>query len=92
MDKCEKSLEAYGQGSGILLEKAGFSANCVGWPPGSSRRASAPLRAGDAKARENISCYLIRASFSVKKITWSPGRSVIYRTKMVWGPNRNFQV
>jgi hypothetical protein len=28
----------------------------------------------------------------LKKITWSPGRSVIYRTKMVRGPNRNFQV
>ena len=53
---------------------------------------SVRVRAGDAKGRENISRYLIRAPFSVQKITWSPGRSVIYRTKMVRGPNRNFQV
>jgi hypothetical protein len=51
------------------------------------------VRVGDAKGRENISRYLIRAPFSVEKITWVPGRrSVIYRTKMVKGPNRNFQV
>ena len=53
---------------------------------------SVRVRASDAKGRENISRYLIRAPFSVRKITWSPGRSVIYRTKMVRGPNRNFQV
>ena len=53
---------------------------------------SVRVRAGDAKGRENISRYLIRAPFSVQKITWFPGRSVIYRTKMVRGPNRNFQV
>lgn len=29
----------------------------------------------------------------MEKITWAPGRcSVIYRTKMVRGPNRNFQL
>ena len=53
---------------------------------------SVRIRAGDAKGRENISRYLIRAPFSVGKITWAPGRTVIYRTKMVKGPNRNFQV
>jgi len=46
-----------------------------------------------ALPRETISRYLIRAPFSVEQITWAPGRSsVIYRTKMVKGPNRNFQV
>ncbi|MHC4178387.1 MAG: transposase [Planctomycetota bacterium] len=41
----------------------------------------------------NISRYLIRAPFSVDKIQYSSREgSVIYRTKMVKGPNRNFQV
>jgi len=40
-----------------------------------------------------ISRYLIRAPFSVEKIRYCARKgSVIYRTKMVKGPNRNFQV
>ncbi len=40
-----------------------------------------------------IGRYLIRAPFSVDKIQYSCREgSVIYKTKMVKGPNRNFQV
>ena len=54
---------------------------------------SVPVRAGDRQGRENISRYLIRAPFSVDKIQYSSREgSVIYRTRMVKGPNRNFQV
>jgi hypothetical protein len=54
---------------------------------------SVRVAAGDARGRENISRYLIRAPFSVDKIRYSARKgSVIYRTKMVKGPNRNFQV
>ena len=52
-----------------------------------------PVRAGDRQGRENISRYLIRAPFSVDKIQYSCREgSAIYKTKMVKGPNRNFQV
>ena len=41
----------------------------------------------------NISRHLIRAPFSVDKIQYSCRESsVIYKTKMVKRPNRNFQV
>jgi hypothetical protein len=54
---------------------------------------SVRVRAGDRQGRENISRYLIRAPFSVDKIQYSCREgSVIYKTKMVKGPNRNFQV
>ena len=54
---------------------------------------SVRVRASDRQGRENISRYLIRAPFLVDKIQYSCREgSVIYKTKMVKGPNRNFQV
>jgi len=54
---------------------------------------SVRVRASDRQGRENISRYLIRAPFSVDKIQYSCREgSVIYKTKMVKGPNRNLQV
>jgi hypothetical protein len=46
-----------------------------------------------AEKISQISRYLIRAPFSVDKIQYSCREgSVIYKTKMVKGPNRNFQI
>jgi hypothetical protein len=66
----------------------------MGWKhSGFNVDGSVRIAAGDTRARENISRYLIRAPFSVEKIRYCARKgSVIYRTKMVKGPNRNFQV
>ena len=51
------------------------------------------IGADDAAGRENLARYLIRAPFSMNKIHHDPvARTVIYKTKMVQGPNRNFQI
>ena len=53
---------------------------------------SVRVGAGDRQGRESISRYLIRAAFSADKIQYSCREgSVIYKTKKVKGPNRNFQ-
>ncbi len=65
----------------------------LGWKhSGFNLDTSVRVRARDTTGRENISRYLIRAPFSVEKVRYWPkeGR-VIYKTKMVKGPNRNFQ-
>jgi hypothetical protein len=66
----------------------------MGWKhSGFNVDGSVRIGAGDTRGRENISRYLIRAPFSVEKIQYSAREgSVIYRTKMVKGPNRNFQI
>ena len=55
--------------------------------------ATVRIGADDATGRENLARYLIRAPFSMNKIRYDPkARSVIYKTKMVAGANRNFEV
>jgi hypothetical protein len=56
---------------------------------------NASVRIGptDAAGRENLARYLIRAPFSMNKIRYDhAAQSVIYKTKMVPGANRNFEV
>lgn len=49
------------------------------------------IGADDVTGRENLARYLIRVPFSINKIRYDPAaRSVIYKTKMVAGSNRNF--
>jgi len=51
------------------------------------------IGADDVTGRENLARYLIRAPFSMNKIRYdSAARTVIYKTKMVAGPNRNFEI
>jgi hypothetical protein len=46
----------------------------------------------DAAGRENLARYLIRVPFSMNKIRYEPkAQSVIYKTKIVHGANRNFE-
>jgi hypothetical protein len=53
---------------------------------------SVRIGADDATGRENLARYLIRAPFSTNKISYDPAaQTVIYSTKMVEGPNRNFE-
>jgi hypothetical protein len=56
---------------------------------------NAALRIGadDFIGYENLARYLIRASFSMNRIRYGPAaRTVIYKTKMVDGRNRNFEI
>jgi hypothetical protein len=63
-------------------EHSGFNVN-----------ASVRIGADDATGRENLARYLIRAPFSMNKIRYdTTAQSVIYKTKMVEGPNRNFEI
>ena len=63
-------------------EHSGFNVN-----------AAVRIGADDAAGRENLARYLIRAPFSMNKIRHDPAAAtVIYKTKMVQGPNRNFQI
>jgi ribosomal protein S27E len=49
--------------------------------------------ADDATGRERLARYLIRAPFSMNKIRYdTAAKTVIYKTKMVVGPNRNFEI
>jgi hypothetical protein len=55
--------------------------------------ASVRIVADDATGRENLARYLIRAPFSMNKIRYDTiAQTVIYKTKMVEGPNRNFEI
>ncbi len=55
--------------------------------------AAARIGAADGSGRENLARYLIRAPFSVNKIRYDPKtQAVIYKTKMVPGANRSFEV
>jgi len=63
-------------------EHSGFNVN-----------ASVRIGADDATGRENLARYLIRAPFSMNKIRYdATAQSVIYKTKMVAGPNRTFEI
>jgi hypothetical protein len=55
--------------------------------------ASVRVKSSDTKGRESISQYLIRAPFSVGKVRYLPDKNtVIYKTKMVRGMNRDFGI
>jgi len=63
-------------------EHSGFNVN-----------AAVRIGADDTIGRENLARYLIRAPFSMNKIRYDPAATtVIYKTKMVEGPNRNFEI
>jgi hypothetical protein len=63
-------------------EHSGFNVN-----------AAVRIGADDAPGRENLARYLIRAPFSVNQIRYDhKARAVIYKTKMVRGTNRNFEI
>ena len=52
-----------------------------------------PVAAHDVEGRRRLAEYLLRAPFSLKKITWNQQtRSVIYRSKRSWRTKRNFEV
>jgi hypothetical protein len=52
-----------------------------------------PVAAPDAEGRRRLAEYLLRAPFSLEKITWNETtRKVIYRSKRSWHTKRNFQV
>jgi hypothetical protein len=52
-----------------------------------------PERVKLAAGRENLARYLIRAPFSMNKIRHDPkAQSLIYKTKLVPGANRNFEI
>ena len=60
---------------------------------GFNANASVRIGADDATGRENLARYLIRASFSMDKSHCdNAAQTVIYNTKMVEGPNRNFEI
>ena len=55
--------------------------------------ATVRINADDAAGRESLARYLIRAPFSMNKIRYDPAAgSVIYKTKMVEGVKRNFEI
>lgn len=52
-----------------------------------------PIAANNTDGLRGIAEYLLRAPFSLEKITWHPAtRSVIYRSSRNWRTKRNFEV
>jgi hypothetical protein len=52
-----------------------------------------PLAAGDAAGRRRLAEYLLRAPFSLEKITYDADTgSVLYRSERHWRTKRNFEV
>ena len=52
-----------------------------------------PVAAGDVEGRRRLAEYLLRAPFSLQKITWKPETAtVIYRSRRNWRTKRNFEV
>jgi hypothetical protein len=64
----------------------------LGWRhSGFNLDASARVGAWDERGRESISRHIMRAPFSVGKLCYLPGKNtVIYKSKLVKGLNRNF--
>ena len=55
--------------------------------------AKEPVAAGDVEGRRRLAEYLLRAPFSLQKITWKPETAtVIYRSRRNWRTKRNFEV
>ncbi|MDF1852921.1 MAG: transposase [Verrucomicrobiales bacterium] len=52
-----------------------------------------PVAAHDVAGRRRLAEYLLRAPFSLEKITWNEtSRKVIYRSKRSWHTKKNFQI
>ena len=52
-----------------------------------------PVAPGDAKGRQRLAEYLLRAPFSLQKIHWNAEtKTVIYRSRRSWRTKRNFEV
>ena len=52
-----------------------------------------PVAPGDAKGRQRLAEYLLRAPFSLQKIHWNPKtHTVLYRSRPSWKTKRNFEV
>jgi hypothetical protein len=52
-----------------------------------------PVAPHDVEGRKPLAEYLLRASFSLEKITWNESSGkVIYRSKRSWHTKRNFQI
>ena len=52
-----------------------------------------PIAPHDADGRKRLAEYLLRAPFSLQKITWNPDtKTVIYRSRRSWHTKRNFEV
>jgi hypothetical protein len=53
----------------------------------------APVAPHDTDGRRRLAQYLLRAHFSLQKITWNPDtKTVIYRSRRSWHTKRNFEV
>jgi len=51
------------------------------------------VRPSDLKGRQRLAEYLLRAPFSLQKITWNPEtHTVIYRSRRSYHTKANFQV
>ena len=52
-----------------------------------------PVAPHDTDGRKRLAEYLLRAPFSLQKITWNPDtKTVIYRSRRSWHTKRNFEV
>jgi len=52
-----------------------------------------PVASSDVEGRKRLAEYLLRAPFSLEKITWNESTGkVIYRSKRSWHTKRNFQI
>ena len=53
----------------------------------------APVAPHDTDGRRRLAEYLLRAPFSLQKMTWNPDiKTVIYRSRRSWHTKRNFEV
>ncbi len=52
-----------------------------------------PVASHDVEGRRRLAEYLLRAPFSLEKITWNEtARKVIYRSKRNWHTKRNYEI
>ena len=73
--------------SASASSSAGLTAASTSMP------AKEPVAAGDVEGRRRLAEYLLRAPFSLQKITWKPETAtVIYRSRRNWRTKRNFEV
>jgi len=52
-----------------------------------------PVSSLDVEGRRRLAEYMLRAPFSLEKVTWNhTSQKVIYRSKRSWHTKQNFQV
>jgi hypothetical protein len=52
-----------------------------------------PVASHDVQGRRNLAEYMLRAPFSLEKVTWNEkSQKVIYRSKRSWHTKQNFQI